>query len=292
MPAKAKKSEVEIEGAMSDPAVRAVVESLERNLEFFMNNIGMLIKKYDDLLNAALPLNPKYAEAMQSEGAKEESPLLKRAASGAILPADEPPKEKKTKGEGKAEKADSKPKDSAQTDPPQGAEAEKEGGEADANDGEEEEDVEIEIEFPDNKNLLKQLRLLKRESYELSTTFDGIHDWIALNIPDMKDEDNMGVEIMGAVIEQASSLTDTLRSVYALELKYLSDRADMEKALMKFPISVTLKQQLEVNDGDTWDEIERSWRTLIRVCLILHSVLTKNMEKLRNPRSHGHTMVM
>ena len=41
--------------------------------------------------------------------------------------------------------------------------------------------------------------------------------------------------------------------------------------------------QLEIGDADMWDEVERSWRAMIRVCLILYSVLTKNMSRLKNP---------
>jgi hypothetical protein len=142
----------------------------------------------------------------------------------------------------------------------------------------------VEVKFPDNTEIVKQLRLLKRESYELGATMDGIHDWIALNVPDIKDDENDGVEVMGAVIEQVTSLADTVRSVYSAEAKYLEERAELEKSMLKLPESETMKLAIKSHDGDTWDEIDRGWRTLIRVCLLLYSILSKNMAMLKEPR--------
>lgn len=246
-----------------DPAVEHVQQQLESNLTYFMSNIGATIKRYNQLLEAALPGNPKAKG--QSERA---SPLLKRPSSIEIA---------------STENKEAQPPALAPLPPPaipsNATKAVKPLGEN---------EEEIHVVFPNNTELRKQLHFLKREAYELSVTFDGIHDWIALNIPDMKDEDNTGVEVMGAVIEQCSTLNDAIRGVYGLELKYLSERGEIEKAMLKCPESVSLKLQLEVSDGDTWDELERGWRILTRSCLILYSVLSKNMQKLREPRQQRH----
>ena len=140
------------------------------------------------------------------------------------------------------------------------------------------------VKIPDNKELLQQLRILKREAYELGTTFDGIHDWIALNVPDLKDDDNTGIEVMDAVMEQVTSLNDAVREVYSIEGKYMEDRSENECTVMKYPDAGSIRLVLEVADRDLWDDIERGWRILIRTSLILYTVLSRNMEKLKNPR--------
>jgi hypothetical protein len=152
----------------------------------------------------------------------------------------------------------------------------------------------VEVNFPSNEDLLGNLRTLKRESYELATTMDGIHDWIALNVPDIKEDDNSGVEVMSAVIEQVSSLTDTVRGVYGLEQKYLEERSECEKRRLKYPESKMVELQLQTQDTDTWDDLDRGWRTLIRVCLVLYAVLAKNMTALKEPRKQrgGHSLFM
>lgn len=150
----------------------------------------------------------------------------------------------------------------------------------------------VEVKFPDNTNIVTQLRLLKREAYELGATMDGIHDWIALNVPDIKEDENEGVEVMGAVIEQVSSLTETVRAVYSVESGYLEGRADLEKAMLKNPESKTMMLALEAHDCDTWDEIDRGFRTMIRVSLLLYTVLSRNMKVLSMPRQQNHASAM
>lgn len=142
----------------------------------------------------------------------------------------------------------------------------------------------VEVRFPDNTNLVKQLRLLKREAYELGSTMDGIHDWIALNVPDIKEDDNDNVEIMGAVIEQVTSLTDTVKAVYSAESQYIEQRSEIEKAMLKLPESETMKLSMAAGDSNAWDEVDRAWRTLVRITLLLYSILSKNMAALKEPR--------
>ena len=80
------------------------------------------------------------------------------------------------------------------------------------------------------------------------------------------------------MIQQISSLQETVKDVYAAELKYLEDRSDLEKTLLRVPDSDTVLRQLEVLDLDAWDDMERGWRGMIRVSLILFSMLAKNMK--------------
>lgn len=270
-----------------------VQDTLEQNLTYFMANIGMLIKKFDDYLTAALPENPKSKDPTANQRAT--SPLLKRGASEMVL-SDSDPVTKPTDATAAPTTTTTpaaEPKVAAAVSSPTSKpdiKAERV-GKVQVKESAEDEEI-VEITFPDNGELLKQLKLLKREAYELTTTFDGIHDWIALNIPTMKDEDNVGVEVMGAVIEQISSLNEAIREVYKLESKYLTERAESEKSVLKYPESSSLALQMEVGDMDTWDEVERSWRALIRVCLILYSVLSKNMAKLKEPRSENRATTM
>jgi hypothetical protein len=144
--------------------------------------------------------------------------------------------------------------------------------------------VAITIVFPDNTMLVREFKAMKTEADNLSTTFDGIHDWIALNVPDVKEEDNAGVEVMGAVISQVSNLSESIRDIYNADLKYLEERGDLEKRLLKYPTVEGVKRQLLLHDEDAWDELERGWRSMIRLVVILYSVLNKNMAKLLEPR--------
>jgi hypothetical protein len=132
--------------------------------------------------------------------------------------------------------------------------------------------------------LLVQLKILKNEARSLGKTLDEIHDWIALNIPMMKEEDNDGVAVMAAVIAEMAGAIAKVRSVYDIESSYISDRAELDVKYMKSSDADSILEAVEVCDSDAWDTLERGWRTMMRVVLLIHSTLAKNTKALKDPR--------
>ena len=317
-----------LEEGRVDPAVTRLQGTLEENLDFFMHNIGGLIKDLNGKLDASKkacdaahkgmgvslttalveqqdgdPTTPVPSGSPVAPGAPavtagsadadaeaaaaaiaakvreaDERRKLQRAATDAASPAGSP---RSKKPEASAPAGDAAAATATATASDAAAGGTKEAGKTKGGAAEK---TTTPIVFPDNTLLQEQLLLLKKEAYALGTTFDGIHDWIALSIPDYKEEDNTNVEVMGAVIQQVGSLQETVREVYSTELTYLEQRADLEKALLKVPDSDTIARQLELTDLDTWDDVERGWRGMIRVALILFTMLSKNMKALREPR--------
>lgn len=139
--------------------------------------------------------------------------------------------------------------------------------------------------------LLAQLRIIKQEARGLGKVLDQIHDWIALNVPMMKEEDNMGVAVMAAVIAEVSGCISRTRSVYEIEASYVSDRSEIELKYIKAPDADSSVQALKVLDTDTWDTLEKGWRVLMRVVLMVHTTLARNMRILRDPRSTPKSML-
>lgn len=223
MPTKLKKT-VPRSKLPSDPTLIKVQGALKQNVDFFLTNIGEIIKKYTESLAKATP---------QTVGAV----MIK-----------------------------SNPESSGEVEGVEDKEA-------------------VYVTFPDNSYLVQQLQNIKKEAYELSTTYDGVYDWIVLNLPDLKEEDSTGLEVMNAVMEQISSLNEAVRAIYKLETKYFSERSEMEKAILKMPECKTLQLALMVNDEDTWVELGKAWRVMIRSCLILYTMLSKNMARLTDPTS-------
>lgn len=241
----------------AEAAVREVHEGLERTLSYFMANVGALCRTFDAKLQEALPHNPK-ARFFEDERSPPSSPLLKRPPRAeSVSPLALAASPKKAGTTGKATQFEFPLEPPAFTLPP--AES--------------------------KEKLLAQLRSLKIESRGLIRTFDQMHDWIALNIPTMTtDEDNGGVEVMGVVISNIVDMTSVIRQVYSLESKYLSDRVEIEAAAARYPECPSYERQLLVLDSNTWDDVEKGWRSIIRACLLIHSVLAKNMKVLYEPR--------
>jgi hypothetical protein len=139
--------------------------------------------------------------------------------------------------------------------------------------------------FPNNDALLEQLDILTQEAHDLSHTFETIFDWIAINAPQLKEEQSVGVEIMEAVKSQILDLLRVARGQYTVKVSYLSDRVRMEKTAMKHGPSkcVSTMKAIDVLDSEYWDVLEQAWRVLVRCVIIAHDVLDKNMAKLKDP---------
>jgi len=141
----------------------------------------------------------------------------------------------------------------------------------------------VTVTFPDNRRVIKQLQLLKTEAYELVSLFDSVHDWISISIPELNSEDIPGAPVMLAVVEQVSSLSQTLASVRSMEQKYYTERAQLEKAVLKVPESRMLQLELLTSEEGWWIEAERAWRVLIRCSLLAYTMLARNMDRLKEP---------
>eukprot|EP00759_Apiculatamorpha_spiralis_P034734 PhF_6_TR35762/c0_g1_i1/m.51960/K06696/PSME1; proteasome activator subunit 1 (PA28 alpha) len=146
--------------------------------------------------------------------------------------------------------------------------------------------------FPDNTSVLEHLRLLKSAAYDLIVTFDGIQDWILIHVPAIKDEDNSGVEVQETVVQLIAGYYKLVKGVYSEEMEYLTRRAEMETSMMKQPGTVSWRKAIELHDVEEWDDIELAWRTLVRAVMLCQTLLQRNMEKLKEPRTAHRTMHM
>ena len=146
---------------------------------------------------------------------------------------------------------------------------------------------EVSVSFPNNDVLRKEHALLKEESFELEITMDGICDWLNLSIPDLKEDDTDGVDVIQAVLASAEAHATAVNTCSKCERAYLEERAEFELEMIKYPHSASTRQQIVMHDIDAWDDVERGWRTLIRTSLILHATLMKNMETLLDPRKES-----
>ena len=143
--------------------------------------------------------------------------------------------------------------------------------------------VAVPVIFDRNASLINDLQLVKNNASSLAAALDSIADWLALNMPQINEENSVGTEVIAGVLEQIQQLSEATRTIVSMPKKYFVERAECEKALLKLPESKALQAQLELVDEEAWDDLERSWRALIRVTLITQSVVTKNAEILSNP---------
>eukprot|EP01065_Artemidia_motanka_P019036 TRINITY_DN2248_c0_g1_i1.p1 TRINITY_DN2248_c0_g1~~TRINITY_DN2248_c0_g1_i1.p1 ORF type:complete len:283 (+),score=73.46 TRINITY_DN2248_c0_g1_i1:72-851(+) len=247
-----RKQKVELRSDETDACIAQQKATLAENLQHFMDSIPELNKRYNACLETVKARNPKRAGS-------QAGPLMKRAGSV---------KRQRLAEKEKEEEATS-PAVTPKKDAPQKAPAK---GPQDL------------PSLPDNRVLLQELANIKHESYELSTILNGVVDWIALSIPQIKDEDNLGVEVQERVLSEISGLLKVSNSSYEAELGYLQSRAESESQYYKHFLAPSWRHVIEAHDLNEWDDLERSWRDMVRVTINAYSVLSKNMEKLKNPR--------
>lgn len=307
-----------------DPTVQRVKDSYEASLTHFMANISPMLQRYNQLLQAALPQNPKAdffnsttagKETLTAEKTETPSTGVAADAHAATAVAEDSPVKQPTSPLLRRPKLDpatmaeleqsavellrqsSAVQINAKSSPTLGSEVAKTPLTAQSVTAKKKKD-EKDNKAPTTEQLeslalppllLVQLKIIKQEARELGKTLDQIHDWIALNIPTMKEEDNLGVAVMASVIGELAQSIAKVRGVYDMESGYVSDRAELDVKYLKTTDAESTLQAIEVCDSDAWDTLEKGWRTLMRVALLIHATLAKNMKLLKDPRGGPKT---
>ena len=259
--------------------IKIIGQRLEERVDYFMGNIDEIVRKYREYQAASVPPTDLGSIAIVPE-ADPSSPAGEKAASPKTVAVGEKRPREEEVASGDAPQTEVKAEDKVATD------AAKEEAERKKN------TYYVTVTFPDNRRLIKQLQLLKTEAYELVSLFDSIHDWISISIPELNSEDIPGAPVMLAVVEQVSSLSQTLSSVRSMEQKYYMERAQLEKAVLKVPESRMLQMELLVSEEGWWIEAERAWRVLIRCSLLAYTMLARNMERLKEPNGVSTSAAM
>ncbi|KNH09518.1 proteasome activator complex subunit 3 [Perkinsela sp. CCAP 1560/4] len=141
------------------------------------------------------------------------------------------------------------------------------------------------LKFPDNNAIIESLSLLRSKAHDLVAIFDCIQDWILAHIPQIKEEDNSGVEVQETVVTQIAGYYKVVKGIYSEEMEYLARRAELETSYLKQPASDSWMRAIVLHDIQEWDDIENCWRALIRVIMLGQNLLMRNIEKLKEPRS-------
>eukprot|EP01059_Diplonema_ambulator_P006527 TRINITY_DN16201_c0_g1_i2.p1 TRINITY_DN16201_c0_g1~~TRINITY_DN16201_c0_g1_i2.p1 ORF type:complete len:263 (+),score=67.13 TRINITY_DN16201_c0_g1_i2:36-824(+) len=241
-----------------------VNDELTSNLQSFMDSLPSLAERYGSYLETTKSLNPKSRKG--DHGVL--SPLLKRR-----LPTDEQP---------------STPVGKLTVQVPEG-----------------EDMLEVELRFyakleemkpsgtvpdlPDDEMLLKNLNYLTCEAYELRIILSGVCDWIEMQMPAIKSEDNRGVEVQEAVIRHLVHMRGAVQAINERQRAYTDKVADYATKYYKNPAAGRQwARALFLWNHDYWDQLERDWRELRQIVLLAGRRLSLNMEKLTRPRGNTH----
>jgi len=141
---------------------------------------------------------------------------------------------------------------------------------------------------PSNKLVVELLVPLKQEILELIETLNAIKLWIQLNIPRIEDGNNFGVSIQEETVNELGRSEEAGFAVLETMTKYYVTRAKLVSKVLKYP---------EIEDyRNSVIELDEKEYINLRLCLLdlrnnyasLFDLISKNLEKLKTPRTSNH----
>eukprot|EP01065_Artemidia_motanka_P014761 TRINITY_DN18598_c0_g1_i1.p1 TRINITY_DN18598_c0_g1~~TRINITY_DN18598_c0_g1_i1.p1 ORF type:complete len:308 (+),score=128.55 TRINITY_DN18598_c0_g1_i1:54-977(+) len=144
---------------------------------------------------------------------------------------------------------------------------------------------------PADHDLVKKAEELKHEAYELRVVLSGICDWIEMQMPAIKLEDNRGVQIQEQVIRHLIAMRGAVQGIYERERQYWEKVADYASKYYEHgQAHDQWGEAMEVYNAEHWDQLERDWREMRHIVVLAARLLALNMDKLVAPReSRGYS---
>jgi len=145
---------------------------------------------------------------------------------------------------------------------------------------------------PSNTIIVSLLNTLKLEVLELIETINTVKIWIQLNIPKIEDGNNFGVSIQEETVSELGRAEDNGYVTLDNMTKYYITRAKLVSKVLKYPNVEDYRHSVADLDEKEFVNMKLCCLDLRNNYAILHDMITKNLEKIRTPRSSQHHTVM
>lgn len=134
-----------------------------------------------------------------------------------------------------------------------------------------------------------EFALLKEEVLELVEMASNVKLWLQLNVPRIEDGNNFGVSIQTDTVGELSRVEDAALMTVENWSKFLMLRSKIVSKIHKHtasgPTSNMYQMTLESLDEKQLRSVWIGWIDLRNNYAIIYDLLSKNIEKLVNPRS-------
>eukprot|EP01062_Namystynia_karyoxenos_P063195 TRINITY_DN56011_c0_g1_i1.p2 TRINITY_DN56011_c0_g1~~TRINITY_DN56011_c0_g1_i1.p2 ORF type:complete len:302 (+),score=110.98 TRINITY_DN56011_c0_g1_i1:91-906(+) len=143
---------------------------------------------------------------------------------------------------------------------------------------------------PVDRELIRQMHALKEEAYEIRVMLSGVCDWIEMQMPPIKAEDNRGVAVQEQVIRHLVHMRTAIQSIYDRERVFFDKIAEYSSKYYENPKACTQwVKTILVWHQEHWDQLERDWREMRHIVVLAARLLSLNMDKLCCPRDGLHS---
>ncbi|KAJ1494105.1 proteasome activator pa28 [Baffinella frigidus] len=146
-------------------------------------------------------------------------------------------------------------------------------------------EVKSDFVFASNSAILQQQEYLKSEIQDCLQMLSKVKIWIHLNIPKVEDGNNFGVSIQEDTVNELTKAEDTSFSLLEAVNKYFMTRGKLVSRMAKYPGLHDYAKSVQEVDRRERVNLCLSLYDLRNNYFILFDSITKNMDKIKKPRS-------
>ncbi len=143
-----------------------------------------------------------------------------------------------------------------------------------------------------NRHLVEMINTIKPLMREFIRDMALLQTGISLMIPKIEDGNNFGVEIQHETIETMSSIEDEIQGRFNSFTNYYAVRGDLVANVSEYPHSEDFRLAVQENDEKFHLCLCQTLIHLRDHYASLHDLVTKNLKKLKKPRSANNKQML
>ncbi|CAB4036779.1 Proteasome activator complex subunit 3 [Paramuricea clavata] len=139
--------------------------------------------------------------------------------------------------------------------------------------------------IPLNEPLVDLIESLKPEIQDLMENCNSVKTWIQLLIPRIEDGNNFGVSIQEDILGEVTRIEAEAASFLDQISRYFITRGKVVSKVVKYPHIMDYRRTVVELDEKEYISLKLCCCELKNHYLCLHDAISKNLDKIKKPRS-------
>lgn len=145
----------------------------------------------------------------------------------------------------------------------------------------------LQAHIPCNKYLLQVIEVLKPKIQTLMEKCNTVKMWIQLLIPRIEDGNNFGVSIQEETLSEVQRIEGEAATFLDQISRYYITRGKIVSKIIKYPYLDDYRQAVIELDEKQFTSLRLCCCELRNHYLSLHDTITKNLDKIKKPRTNN-----
>ncbi|OQR79500.1 proteasome activator complex subunit 3-like [Tropilaelaps mercedesae] len=140
-----------------------------------------------------------------------------------------------------------------------------------------------------NKTVMRLLEIVKPYVLQQLADCNLLKMWIEFLIPKVEDGNNFGVDIQEECLKEVSTIEGEAAAYFDQGTRYFMTRGKIIAKVAKYPFVEDFRRNIDETDERQYFSLQLIVQELRNNYAGLHDMLTKNLEKIKKPRSSNAT---